>query len=92
MRATCRTLSPFTALRGTLATRPAFPRNEGVPGSSPGVGLGRRPAKRAFLVGGRGSASVGSGRAAPTSKACLPSFALSGMRRRSLRPSKQRAQ
>ena len=39
MRATCRTLSPLAALRGTLATASAFPRNEGVPGSSPGVGF-----------------------------------------------------
>ena len=39
MRASCGTFSSFTARRWTLVTTLPFPRNEGVPGSSPGVGF-----------------------------------------------------
>ena len=49
MWAPCRTLSPFAALGGTLAPSLAFPRNEGVPGSSPGVGSKERPAHAGFF-------------------------------------------
>ena len=39
MRAACRTFCPLTALRRTRLDTLPFPRNEGVPGSSPGVGF-----------------------------------------------------
>ena len=39
MRAPCRTLLTSTALGGTRVDTLSFPRNEGVPGSSPGVGF-----------------------------------------------------
>ena len=42
MRATCGMFLPFAALRRTLVPRLSFPRNDGVRGSSPRVGLGRR--------------------------------------------------
>ncbi len=38
MGAACRTFRPLNALRRTRLDTLSFPRNEGVPGSSPGVG------------------------------------------------------
>ena len=59
MRAACRTFCPSTAPRWTRLDALSFPRNEGVPGSSPGVGSGERRWKRRLSQSRRAVANRG---------------------------------
>jgi hypothetical protein len=49
------TAQPFGGISGNQRQAPRLPRNEGVPGSSPGVGFPRRPERAGARSSGRAS-------------------------------------